>query len=474
MDLLLHRQQFVIARAPVLPDASWRQIDLPQGWVLSHQAALEVTIDARDAARPEIVLGSRFCADPVTGRGAGRYVHIRWPHLHTDPAALLGVHYGRIGEDFAVSSSAALAMQALTGAVPPYDITVPLEHRGTFNYIPTPGSRWRAVRRLFSDQRIDFATCAVEHADQGIRPLATFEAARDQAAAELVRFAEELKDRVAGTVYLSLTAGLDSRTLAAAFLAAGLPFEAATFRFIGKPDTDARVAAAISRRFGIRHQVIELAPLEPRLGALVERQCGAAHLDWDVSHLFPGGVYRYLRPGDAIIEGNGFELGRPTISARRFGDFNPARASGAEIWARLGGTPGPAALTAFLDDWRDWRNEHPLEGFGWINAFYLDQRLTAWYASVDQGLDLLPAVVLTPANSARVYSALVTPGFPDQLAGLVQRAVIDQLAPGLAGFPLNPPTLAARLRRIRRRIGRRLRGLGRNPPAHAARPGVTR
>ena len=60
MDFRLHRRQFVIARAPLLVDETWRRIDLPGAWVLSHQQDLEVALDARDPARPELVLGNRY------------------------------------------------------------------------------------------------------------------------------------------------------------------------------------------------------------------------------------------------------------------------------------------------------------------------------------------------------------------------------------------------------------------------------
>ena len=190
---------------------------------------------------------------------------------------------------------------------------------------------------------------------------------------------------------------------------------------------------------------------------MVERQAAGAFLDWDISHIFPGNGYRYQRPGDAMIAANGFELGRHYF-ARYFGDLDFAAASGAEIWARRSGAPGPPALAALLDDWRDWRGAHP-GGLDWSNAFYLDQRLGAWRASLEAGYDLLPAVVLNPANDARVLSALVTPDFPDQVAGRLQHALIARLAPELAGFPLNPPTLAERLRRFPRGLRRRVRRL---------------
>lgn len=462
MDYLLHRKQFVIARRAVTVDTTWRQTDLADGWILSYQQDLALEIDTGDPVRPDVVIGALYCEDPATGRGAGRFARIRWPRVSGDPAGLLSLHVGRMDGELAVSSSPALAMLALTGTIPPYDITSPLRHPAarrtvpgsSINYVPAPGTRWHAVRRLFCDQRIDLSTGAIEHADHGIRPLGGFEAACDLAASELLRFAGELKSRIPGTIFLPLTAGIDSRTLAAALLAADVPFETVTYRFVGKPETDITVAAAISRRCGLRHHVIDLEPLVPGVSELVERHVSGAVIGWDITHVFPGNVYRYLRPGDAMIRGCCFALGRRHY-ARQLGDFDFAAANGAEIWRANSGEPGPEELSGFLDDWHDWRARH-LDGLDWLSAHYLDQRLTGWEAALEHGYDLLPAVVLNPANNARIYSALLTLDPEDQAAGRLQKALIARFAPELTHFPINPLTLGDRLRRVRNRIRSRL------------------
>lgn len=449
MTLRPHRRQFVIARGAVAPDETWAATPLADGWVLSHQADLALELDARDPARPRAVLGHRLRA--TSGRGAGRFVRLDWPCVTTDPAALLGVFHGRVGDAVALGSSPGLVMLALTGEVPPFDVADPLDHRGAINFVPAPGSRWRPVRRLHCDQAFDLAAGAVAHAGHGIRPLGGFSVAVETAAEELVGFARELAARTPGRIVLPLTAGLDSRTVAAAFLAAGIRFETTTQRYTGKASTDVRIAAAISRRFGLRHQIVTLAaPPDPDAGALLATHVSGAFLDWEITHLFPGRAYRYLGEGDAMIVAGCFELGRQYY-ARQFGELDFAAASGAAIWERRSGAPGPPGLTGFLDAWRDWRGAHP-DGLDWVNAFYLDQRLGAWRAEIEHGYDLLPMTSLHPANNAAVLSALVTPEPADQAAGRLQQALIARLAPALARFPLNPPTLVQRLRRLKRRL----------------------
>jgi hypothetical protein len=454
MNILNQKRQFIICKEPVILDNNWFYEILKDKWVISYQKDLSISIDRADPENPKVVIGNMYCHDTSTDRGAGRYALIRWPEVRTDPAALLSIFHARVGKDLAVSSSPNLALLALTGKVPPFDITIPLEHRGAINFIPMPATRWHNVRRLFCDQSLNLVSGALTHVFHGIEPYPSFEQAIDKAASELVRFAMELKERVSGRVFLPLTAGLDSRTIAAAFLAADLPFETVTFRFAGKPETDITTAAAISRKYGLRHHVLELEGEDATAGHLLYEHTAGLVNDWEISDLFPGNAYRYQRYGDTMIVAGCFEFGRQYYK-KYFKDLDFLNSSGDEIWERRVGKPGPPMLTQYLDEWRDWRGAH-LGNLDWSNAFYLDQRLSAWRATVEHGYDLLQATALHPANNATVLAALITPSPEDQLAGRLQHELIARLAPELARFPINPVSLPEKLRKLRRRMQNRV------------------
>jgi hypothetical protein len=230
-----------------------------------------------------------------------------------------------------------------------------------------------------------------------------------------------------------------------------------TFRCVGKPDIDATIAGRISRAIGVRHQVLQLETLVPSRSEPLVEIVGGAYDDWDISHLFPGNGYRYLKGGDAMLVGGCFAIGRRVYNGYFEGlDFE--RATGAEIWEQRSGTAGPPELTTFLDDWKEWRSGH-LAGLDWSTAFYVDQRLTGWRAALEQGYDLLDATALHPANDAQVLSAFITPGPAEQASAALQSALIERLAPELMRFPLNPVPLARRLRRLPRRVARAIGSL---------------
>lgn len=452
MAIQAHARQFFLLKSdnstsPAFPD--WRTLPLPAGWTLHvHPGAAVEILDAAPEA-PVIRIGHGFNLDAGGETGGGRFALLKWPEILTDAGGLQALYHGARPGRQAVGSSAAVAARALDGAPRPLEGAPPLAHPGPFNYIPAPGAAFAGLRKLFHDQKIDLRDFRVLHRPSPIRRLASHDAALAMLAGELLRFAENLRARTPGKVYLPLTAGLDSRTIAAAFLAAGLPFETVTLDYRGKPHSDVTVARAISRRFGLRHRTFPLAAAEPAAVARFAAHTAGAFRDWDHDHIYPGGGYGYLAAGDAMVVGACFEIGRQLTGETRFKGLDFASATGAEVWARRAGTAAPGVHEGFLDEWIAWRRAHPLE-MDFAAAFYLDQRIGAWRSALEQGYDLLPGVSICPANAPLIYSALITPSPADQRAGRLQREVIGLLAPELLDFPFNPRSLRHRARDLRR------------------------
>lgn len=467
-------RQFVLAwseGAPFAPPPGWRTFPLPQGWALhAHPDAAVETVDATPAA-PVLRIGHAFNYDADRDVGGGRFALVKWPEIFSDAGALQSLFHGARPGRRVVASSAAVAASALDGEARPIDGAAPLDHRSPFNYVPAPGAPFAGLRKLLHDQKIDLADFRVLHRPSPIRPLASFEAARATLADELLGFSEELRARVPGKVYLPLTAGLDSRTIAAAFVSAGLPFETVTLDYCGKPRTDVTVAQTISRKLGVRHHAITLDPCDEAAAERFRDHTGGVFFDWDHTHIYPGGGYRYLGPGDAMIVGSCFEIGRQLTGETLFKGFDFATATGEEVWSRRAGGAAPPAYAAFLDEWIAWRRAHPLE-MDFAAAFYLDQRIGGWRAALEQGYDLLPGISLCPANNPRIYSAMITPSLADQRAGRLQKEAIGMLAPELLAFPINPVPLRVRARRLRRHLvaGLAARLMGNRRPARRLDP----
>lgn len=428
----------------------WRTYALPQGWALHAHPGAAVQILSAAPEAPVIRIGHAFNLDASGETGAGRFALLKWPEIFSDVGVLQSLYHGARGALQVVASCPEVAARAL-GGLPPLIGAAPLDHRSPFNYIPAPGAPYQGLRKLLHDQKIDLAEFRVSHHLSPIGRLASHEAALGVLVDELRQFTEELRARIPGTVYLPLTAGLDSRTIAAAFLACGLPFETVTLDYCGKPCSDVTIARAISRRLGVRHRTIRLDPPCPETAARFAEHTAGVFLDWDHTHIVPGDGYRYLGPDDAMIVGSCFEIGRQLTGETRFKGFDFADATGLEVWMARAGQVAPPAYAALLDEWIAWRRAHPLD-MDFAAAFYLDQRIGGWRAGLEQGYDLLPGISLCPANNPKIYSAMITPSLSDQREGRLQREAIGFLAPELLGFPINPVPLRVRARKLRRRL----------------------
>ena len=328
-------------------------------------------------------------------------------------------------------------MLALTGAIPPHDVADPLDPRGAINFVPTPGSRWRAVRRLYADQAVDLATGEVRHADHGIRPLACFAAAARPAADELVRFARELAARAPGPD----RAAADRR---ARFThrRRRLPRRRDPVRD-HDPPLRRQVADRRAGRGGDQPPLRAPPPggdardaARHRCRRAARRHTARRVLDWDHTHVLPGKATatssrrrddrrRLLRARPALL--------RPVLRRSR---LRRCLRSG-DLGAPRHGA-GPAGSDRLPRRLARLAGGH-MAGIDWANAFYFDQRITAWRASVEHGYDLLPMVVLHPANNTRRLSALVTPE-PRRPARRPAAAGGDRPAgAGARALPAQPP-----------------------------------
>ena len=66
------------------------------------------------------------------------------------------------------------------------------------NYVPSPGTRYRGIRRLMRDQRLNIVTGEVEHRPAQLTAAGSYQQAVDAVAEELTRAARVLRERTPG------------------------------------------------------------------------------------------------------------------------------------------------------------------------------------------------------------------------------------------------------------------------------------
>lgn len=255
-------------------------------------------------------------------------------------------------------------------------------------------------------------------------------------------------------VELSLTGGKDSRLIAAALVAAGVPVAARTHGFADHPDVV--TAAEIARRLGIEHIVRTPAAPGQQVDVLARIRGSVLVADGMLSAFENVG-----RPDPALSQavtagGHGGELlrggyaetaGRLTGSAGLRGALDPVRraARSAELLRRLTTKhlgllrPGPAAsYVASLGSWTPALTRHPLQA---LDDFYLVNRAGRWSAAARQAY-LLRERLVQPLFDDRVILAARAVPLADRVSGALSAAVLAELSPVIADVPLagKPPT----------------------------------
>jgi len=261
-------------------------------------------------------------------------------------------------------------------------------------------------------------------------------------------------------VELSLTGGKDSRLVAAALVAAGVPVVGRTHGFADHPDVV--VAAEIARRLGIEH--IVRAPTAPgqqvdvlgRIRATVLVADGMLSAFENVGRPDPAAslVITAGGHGGELLRGGYAETAGRSGAVGAVGGVRaalaPARraARSAELLRRLTAKHlgllrrGPAAgYVASMAPWSVALARGPLQA---LDDFYLVNRAGRWSAAARQAY-LLRERLVQPLFDDQVVLAARSVPLADRISGALSAAVLAELCPALTDVPLagKPPAGAA-------------------------------
>jgi hypothetical protein len=258
-------------------------------------------------------------------------------------------------------------------------------------------------------------------------------------------------------VELSLTGGKDSRLIAAALVAAGVPVVARTHGFADHPDVV--VAAEIARRLGIEH--IVRTPAAPgqridvagRIRATVLVADGMLSAFENVGRPDPAAslVVTAGGHGGELLRGGYAETaaGRPGAVGGLRAVLGPARRAtrSAELLRRLTTRHlglirrGPAAgYVASLAPWTAALARGPLAA---LDDFYLVNRAGRWSAAARQAY-LIRETLVQPLFDDRVVVAARAVPLADRVSGALTSAVLAELCPALTDIPLAGKVPAAK------------------------------
>ena len=250
-------------------------------------------------------------------------------------------------------------------------------------------------------------------------------------------------------VELSLTGGKDSRLIAAALVAAGVPVVARTHGFADHPDVV--VAAEIARRLGIEHLVKTPAAPGQQVDVLGRIRATVLVADGMLSAFENVGRPDPAASSVVTAGGHGGELlrggyaetaaGRPGPAGGLRAALGPARraARATELLRRLTSNHlglirrGPAAgYVASLAPWTPALARSPLHA---LDDFYLVNRAGRWSAAARQAY-LIRETLVQPLFDDRVVLAARAVPLANRISGALSAAVLAELCPALVDVPL--------------------------------------
>lgn len=390
----------------------------------------------------------------------GQFVAISSTEVMSDVGSLKQAFFNRSTKT--VASSLRLAARAAARAVAPE-----LLHGSRPDFYWGPRTSFADIDFLLPSQRLDLETF-----EPAFRALPDSSAISTADPAHLL--SEELSEafkcleRAGHRICLAMTGGIDSRTLFAAAIKAGVAFETYTMSSRHVHSSDVTIARQISDRFGIKHRIMQIERIDPQeLDWYLWFSAGeSVALDAD---FHASGLWQSFSADAVHVRGLGFELGR-----HKYRDFlapedeQLIRTDPVEIWKRFT-RPWIRPLhrynrTAF-DSYMRWLSATLDRGrLDFRDRMYLEQGIGTWCASSEYALAATASRRVSIANSSRLYDLFLQDEGISKKSGPLQRAMMRTVDSGLLDFDFVKPSRSEQLRyraidtaravQIRRRLQR--------------------
>lgn len=479
-----HTKQFLLGPSSVRIHPDWVAIELGSGLVLSVCPKLPVTrLQSRDGAvfhllglavpadRPATTIAEIFPTKDAsevedwTGFWAGKWVLIGDRCVWPDATTCIGIFHRRVGGAVWISSSPALLGEHLPEVpIAPY-IAWHVRHRTGIDWIPLPLTTREEVYKMMPLRTIDPLTGVM-------RPVRFAAAETNDAAADDRALATAMTTIMGNWAkldfqdhYVSLTAGLDTRLILAATIAAGhkLPTRTVTYPEASKADLamPPRLAAAV----GVPHKLIRRPDPPLALSDVLARSSAiVAHTDGVTFHpssaAFANGLDDFMNdPRRTMTIGHCFALGR-CYYWRRFGNAGlreapPSADQLLDAFYTHSYDPHPfwsshprARWREAMQLWLDSLAEPRALKLDWRDAFQLDQFQGGWGSAIHRHLDINDGHYFLPGNCLWVFHLLMRDPVEKRAVAFAHRNAIRILSPALAQVPTNPPSPARRVKRV--------------------------
>jgi hypothetical protein len=474
-SLLAHQKQYVLGPAAVRVRPDWITAEIAAGLILSHCPKLSVMrLRSRDSQQYHL-LGLAVPADaPVSsiaegissrdsaeienwsGCWAGRWLLVSKDRCSPDASCSLGVNYRHTESGLWIANSVALLGEHLPHVAPAPRIPWRIAHEKGMDWIPAPLTTRKGIYKLLPQRTIDPVS--------GTQHTVRFDPPAQEVGDVAAEFAFALQTILANwarwgfsKLRISLTAGLDTRTVLAAACATQINAQAYTSIYPFTDRADRVLPPRLAALAGIPHTYSKLPRIDPedveaRRAVIAEHMDGATtHPSFDHFAQHDHGAKK--TPGLSSTNGHCFELGRCFFWPRfaRVGVSEPRPTTEQVLEAFMfqsSWRPEPiGAWKQAIQSWLDSLSDPVPLAPDWRDRFHLDQRLGSWNANVRRTNDLVDGTALSPANCLWMFDLLLRPEPHRREGGALQKEAIRLMAPRLLDMPINPEPVSTRIKK---------------------------
>jgi len=376
--------------------------------------------------------------DQYCGRHVIFYGRKDRPRIITDATGMRTVFYATEGG--VVASHARLVEETLGGEMKM--IHLPSRYGFPGNHTPYVRTRLLTPNTLY-----DFAQAKVirfwpRGPIQELTPQLAADAVLERSTIALQRIAAGKR------VSLSITAGMDSRTMLGLALHSGIPFDGYTYDRGEKTTIDCEVARELARIAGITHTLVHMQTSVPEeLKNILSRTTYSNH-----HHKVIAPMQRHFADRDVLtVTANLLEIGRFFYKDRVYAEKLPEipesmtdLALTATNWSaqKIDGMRGSENKHLIPECFADFIRDTDFNAARGIldsrDQFYWEHRMSAWHGTILLERDFY-ADCFIPFNSRSIFEALLGVPEVDRRNSTVFKMLIERCAPQLlTGIPINP------------------------------------
>jgi hypothetical protein len=363
--------------------------------------------------------------------------------VHGDASALLPCHYRSMtatggARELWLSSSLALLAEFEDPVVgPAREIGFP--HPTTFSSVPVPMTSFEGIFKVLPTQRLDLATASPRLRPMAIRAQGEvpYEESLDRLGSYLITVLQNAA-ALHRSIYLSLTAGQDTRLLLAAAIAGNIPIQTFTQQYRFMSDGDRSLPPLLAAAAGVPHEAIRPRPADDTLGDIYDRHSARQTIGM-TRVFFIRDQWAFCQPGDLIVRGDGIDVGRGEQWKRFPRTAIPERPPSADIIFERATKGNAPHIREGFRHWVMWASENIVPKLDWRDRLYWEVFVGGRVSYLHQAMDLMGTPFLVPVNATCIYRTMLE--IPDEIRCVGQHHIdlIERFCPDLLRFPFNPP-----------------------------------